>query len=63
MGFAPREIDAMTFAEFEACVDGYNRANGGKSGPKEMTESEMDEAEALLDAAERRNAMRLARGN
>lgn len=51
----------MTFAELEACVAGFNKANGGASGvrnPKNWTDADMDEAEELFDQAMARNAAR-----
>lgn len=51
----------MSFEEFEACIDGYNKANsGGKRSPKDITDAEFDEAEKLLEEVERRNAARKA---
>lgn len=29
MGFTPQQVDEMSAWEFQACVRGYNRANGG----------------------------------
>jgi hypothetical protein len=34
----------MTLWEFAACVDGYNRANGGDEEVEPMTAQEFDEA-------------------
>jgi hypothetical protein len=51
----------MTFEEFAACVAGFNRANGGGAGvrhARDWTDADMDEAEALFDEVERRNAAR-----
>lgn len=54
----------MSFEEFEACVVGYNKANGGgKKHPRDATDAEMDEGLALLEEVERRNAARLNRGD
>jgi hypothetical protein len=36
----------MTLWEFAACVDGFNRANGGDERPEPMTPEEFDEAVA-----------------
>lgn len=60
MGFTPRQVDEMSFAEFEACLAGYNKSQGGgKKHPRDMTDAEMDEGDRLLEEVERRNARRL----
>jgi len=43
MGFTPREVDQMSVGEFVACVDGWNRANGGES--KKKRHGDMEEAD------------------
>lgn len=60
MGFSPREVDAMSFDEFEACVKGFNEANGdgGPRHPRDISDEEMDEGDRLLEEVERRNAAR-----
>lgn len=34
MGFTPAEVGQMTPWEFMACLDGYGRSQGWKTGPK-----------------------------
>lgn len=46
IGFTPREVDELTFWEFAACIDGYNRANGADEMPEPMSGEEFDEAVA-----------------
>jgi hypothetical protein len=36
----------LTLWEFAACVDGFNRANGGEEEPEPMTAEEFDRAVA-----------------
>jgi hypothetical protein len=31
LGYTPREVDAMTLAELDACVDGWKRTHGSQS--------------------------------
>lgn len=56
MGFSPREIDAMSFWEFGACVRGYSRANGGgEQGPRPPT---AEQHAAAMDFAHQQRAAR-----
>lgn len=44
MGFAPSEVDAMTFWEFSCCAEGFSRANGGKQDTAYPTDEEFEAA-------------------
>jgi hypothetical protein len=44
IGFTPQQINRMTFWEFAVCVDGYNRANGGKPETTYPTDAEFESA-------------------
>ncbi len=46
----------MSFDEFNACVSGYNKANGASG---DMSPAEWAKAEELLEEVEARNAARL----
>lgn len=35
MGFTPRQVDEMSLWELAACIEGWNRANGGDDDPPE----------------------------
>jgi hypothetical protein len=48
MGFTPREIDEMTFAEVDACIEGWKRGNGAEETPEVMSDARHD---ALLAEA------------
>jgi hypothetical protein len=48
IGFSPRQIDAMTLAEFHAVAKGYARANGAKDDAP--SEEEYFEALAAFEA-------------
>ena len=39
LGFTPRDIDGMTLAEFDACVEGWKRANGADEKPEPPSEA------------------------
>ncbi len=59
MGFTPREVDAMSFPEFDACLTAFNRFHGGKKGASSISDADFEEGESLLDEVERRNAARM----
>lgn len=42
MGFPPREVKLMTMWEYMACVQGWNRANGGETGGSQMSDEDYD---------------------
>ena len=42
MGFPPREVKLMTMWEYMACVQGWNRANGGATGGSQMSDEDYD---------------------
>lgn len=42
MGFAPSQIGAMSLWEYAACVDGFNRAHGGKQRPPPPSDEEFE---------------------
>lgn len=46
MGFAPRQVDAMSLWTFDACLAGWNRAHGGK--PAAPSDEEFDAAVAAI---------------
>lgn len=46
MGFTPAQVNAMSLWEFEACVDGYAAAHGGKN-QRPITDAEYDKLVAL----------------
>lgn len=50
MGFSPREVDLMSFEEFEACIEGYRAANDPEYRPA-LTDAEFADIEAMFDAA------------
>lgn len=43
IGFSPRDVDECTLWEFAACIDGYNRAQGGEQPIPTMDEDELEE--------------------
>lgn len=48
MGFTPREVREMTLDEFDACVTGWNRAQGTGPAP-ELTNDDYSALCALTD--------------
>jgi hypothetical protein len=38
----PREVDDLSIWEFTAAMKGWNKANGGDSKPKSLSEEEHD---------------------
>jgi hypothetical protein len=42
MGFTPAEVDACSFWQFSACVEGFNKANNPDAAPP-PTNAEFDE--------------------
>lgn len=44
MGFTPQQVRAMTLAQFGACVQGWNRANGAAPGPDAPSIAEFEAA-------------------
>lgn len=38
----PREVDACSLWEFAAATQGWNKANGGESKPKSLSDEEHD---------------------
>ena len=42
MGFAPDQVDRMSFWQFRACIDGFNKANGGEEAIPALTDAEFD---------------------
>lgn len=45
MGFAPEQVDRMTIAELNACIDGYRAAHGVKD---KKQSADIDEADLRL---------------
>jgi hypothetical protein len=43
MGFAPQQVDAMSLWQFAACVEGWNRANGGEDEVEPPTAEEYED--------------------
>lgn len=43
MGFTPAEVGAMSFWQFAACVDGWNRANGGEDSVEPPSREEYED--------------------
>lgn len=51
MGFTPREIGAMTFAEYVACYDGWKSANSsGDEAPEAPSVEQFQEWQAAIAA-------------
>jgi hypothetical protein len=48
MGINPREVGSMMLWEFMACIEEFAAMHGAKG---RMTDDEVDQAAALLDAA------------
>lgn len=48
MGFTPEQVGRMSLFQFAACVDGFNRANGGEDGPQAPTDEEFRAAVATV---------------
>ncbi|MFK4622572.1 hypothetical protein [Bradyrhizobium diazoefficiens] len=46
MGFSPDQVDHMSFWQFRACIDGFNKANGAEEVIPPPTDAEFD---ALLE--------------
>jgi hypothetical protein len=46
MGFAPGEVDEMSFGQIRAAAAGFAKANGG-GGPRPPTDEEFERAKAL----------------
>jgi hypothetical protein len=46
MGFSPDQVDRMSFWQFRACIDGFNKANGAEEAIPPPTDAEF---EALLE--------------
>jgi len=42
MGFTPPQVDACSFWQFAAAVEGFNRANNPEENPPAPTNSEFD---------------------
>ncbi|MDO5658287.1 MAG: hypothetical protein Q4G36_08195 [Paracoccus sp. (in: a-proteobacteria)] len=55
MGFTPREVREMTLDEFDACVAGYNRAQGTGPAP-ELSDADHAALEALGEQFNREKA-------
>jgi hypothetical protein len=49
MGFTPQQVDACSFPQFAACVEGFNRANS----PDEPAPPSNDEFDAFVAKLER----------
>ena len=54
LGFAPAQVKEMSFWEFAACVDGWNRSQGGGYAHTGEPISD-DEYDAACEAIERMN--------
>ena len=47
LGFTPRDIDGMTLAEFDACAEGWKRANGAEEKPEPPSDENFEKLLAL----------------
>lgn len=48
MGFAPREVDRMSFWQFSCAAAGWNKAHGGKAETTYPSDEEFEDAIARL---------------
>lgn len=64
MGFHPRQVDGMSFEEFDACVEGCNRNNGGgNTSPHDISDEQYEDDGRLLDEVIRSASLRSPDGN
>jgi hypothetical protein len=43
MGFTPQQVDAMSLWQFGACIDGWNRSQGGDEDVDPPTAEEFED--------------------
>jgi hypothetical protein len=48
MGFSPEQVGRMSLFQYAACVDGFNKANGGDDTPQAPTDEEFKAAIAAV---------------
>lgn len=51
LGFTPQQVDACSFWQFSACVEGYNKANNPDE-PQAPSNAEFDDMLARYEAIE-----------